>query len=310
MVDFEKEEVKCLFVQPGFSKYSALNYVDVCNIMGAKYSMPPLGLLTVAALFPQNWNIKLVDVNVEELTDNDLLWADLVCTGGILSQQKGILQIINRAHRAGKKIVVGGPDPTCQPDIYKSADFLVLGEGENTIPYLITDLINGLDSGVYKSEGLATISDSVVPRYDLIKFQDYIMMGIQFSRGCPYNCEYCNVIELFGRKPRTKSIESIIGELESLYNFGYRGHIFFVDDNFFGNRNKVEELLVRLKVWLRERQYPFYFGAEATLNFANDDKLLKLIKDIDFRFLSIGIETPETELLNSVNKVQNTKRVV
>ena len=301
---------KCLLVYPEFSKYSSLNYTDICNIMGAKYPAPPLGLMTVAALLPQNWQFKLIDINVEPLLDKYFEWADIVCTGGLLSQQIGILAIIEKVHQYGKKVIVGGPEPTSQPHLYGAADYLVIGEGENTIPELLKDMENGCGSGEYKSVKMSDMSRSVVPRYDLINFADYLMMGIQFSRGCPYDCEFCNVIEIFGRKLRTKTDKSIIEELECLHNLGYRGHIFFVDDNFFGNRKCAEKLLMTVGKWSRDNKYPFYFGAEVTLNLIDDDKLLQLAKDVDFRFISIGIETPDDFILQKIQKKQNVGKSI
>ena len=266
---------RCLLVHPKFSEFSALNYVDVCHLMGAKYPISPLSLMTVAALLPQHWQFKLIDINVEPLLDEHFEWADIICTGGMLSQQPGILSVIEKAHQSGKKIVVGGPDPTCQPKIYKAADYLVLCEGENNIPSFLKDLENGCESGVYKSNELVEMTTAVIPRFDLIKFDNYLMMGLQFSRGCPYNCEYCNVIELFGRKSRTKTAKHVTDELEALRKLGYRGHIFFVDDNFFGNQKRAEELLLTMSDWCKENNYPYYFAAEATLNLADNDKLLQ-----------------------------------
>lgn len=310
MKNLVTSKTKCLLVYPEFSKFSSLNYVDVCEIIGAKYPTQPLGLLTVAALLPQHWQFKLIDINVEPLLDEHFDWADIICTGGMISQQPGIHAVIKKAHQLNKKVIVGGPEPTSQPTMYEIADYLVLGEGENTIPDLLEDLRNNIPVGVYKAVELADLNKSVVPRFDLIKFADYLMMGLQFSRGCPYNCEYCNVIELFGKKPRTKSTKQVISELQSIYDFGYRGHIFFVDDNLFGSRKSIEELLRAIKNWSIINKYPFYFGAEATINLADDDKLLKMVRDVDFRYLSIGIETPEDEILAMTQKHQNVNKPI
>jgi radical SAM superfamily enzyme YgiQ (UPF0313 family) len=301
---------RCLLIQPKFSKFSSLNYVDVCKIVGAKYPTPPLGLMTVAALLPQNWIFKLIDINVEPLMEKYFEWADIVCTGGMLSQQPGILSIIEKAHQNNKKVVVGGPEPTSQPQLYQMADYLVLGEGENTIPIFIKDLENGCLNGEYKSTEMADMTEAVVPMFDLIRFSDYLMMGMQFSRGCPYNCEFCNVIELFGKRSRTKTVKQVINELQYLYNLGYRGHIFFVDDNFLGNRTCVEELLLTIGEWSEENKHPFYFAAEATINLANDDKLLQMMRDVDFRYISIGIETPEDDILKMAQKKQNINKPI
>ncbi len=298
-------ETKCLLIQPEFSKHSALNYKDVCEIVGAKYPIPPLNLITVAALFPQNWHFKLVDLNIECLNIEAIKWADLVCTGGMLSQQKGILSLIELAHSFGKKVAIGGPEPTSQPDLYQHADYLVLGEGEVTIPDFLTDLSLGKEKGVYHPSGMARMSEAVVPRFDLIQFKSYLFMGLQVSRGCPYLCEFCNVIELFGRKPRAKKTDQVIAELDALYKLGYRGHIFFVDDNFLSNKKIIKELLERIAEWSSSKKYPFYFAAETSINLVNSDEVLGLLKNADFRYVSLGIETPENEVLKKACKNQN-----
>jgi len=310
MKDLHGGAAKCLLVQTKFSAFSFWNYQDVCDIVGAKYPAAPLGLLTVAALLPQQWTFRLVDENVEPLLDAHLLWADIVCTGGMLPQQKSMLGFIRRAHALDRAVVVGGPDPTSQPDLYREADFLVLGEGEITIPLFLKDLESGKTSGTYVSTERADMLQSVVPRYDLIRFRDYIMIGMQFIRGCPFNCEFCDVIELFGRIPRYKTIPQILKELQTLYDLGYRGHIDMVDDNFIGNKNKVKELLREIRTWTVERKYPFYFTTEASVNLADDEELLGLMQECDFRYVFLGIETPENETLAKNNKNQNVNRPV
>ena len=293
---------KCLLVQPKFSPHSFWNYTAVCKIAGAKYPAAPLGLLTVAALLPRHWTFKLIDENVEALQDEHLAWADVVMTGGMLPQQKGVRNIIARAHNSGKPVVVGGPDPTSQPDIYKEADYLVLGEGEISIPLFLADVEGGATRGVYTCTEKADMAGAVVPRFDLIKFSRYMHVGVQFSRGCPYNCEFCDVIELFGRQPRTKNIEHMLAELQALYDLGYRGHVDFVDDNLIGNRKDVVQVLTAIREWQETRRYPFYFSTEASLNLAKDEKLLQLMRDNDFRYVFIGIETPEEYILDKTQK--------
>lgn len=304
------QSTKCLIVQTKFSANSFWNYQSVCKIVGAKYPAAPLGLLTVAALLPQHWIFKLIDENVEPLLDEHLRWADIVCTGGMLPQQKHLLEFIKRAHQLNCTVVVGGADPTSQPDLYREADFLVLGEGEVTIPLFLDDLKKGSTRGTYFSEEKADMALAVVPRYDLIRFRDYIMIGMQFIRGCPFNCEFCDVIELFGRIPRFKTTEQVMKELQSLYDLGYRGHIDFVDDNFIGNKKKVKELLREIKKWTVAHKYPFYFTTEASVNLADDDELLQLMKEVDFRYVFLGIETPENETLALNNKNQNVGKSV
>ncbi len=310
MKDLFSEHTKCLLVQTKFSGFSFWNYQDVCDIVGAKYPAAPLGLMTVAALFPQHWIFRLIDENVEPLLDEHLTWADIVCTGGMLPQQKSILSFIRRAHDLDRIVVVGGPDPTSQPDIYREADFLVLGEGEITIPMFLNDLEKGAKSGRYFSEEKADMLQSVVPRYDLIRFRNYIMIGLQFIRGCPFNCEFCDVIELYGRIPRFKSNEQVIKELQSLYDLGYRGHIDMVDDNFIGNKKKAKELLRELKIWTQNHGYPFYFTTEASVNLTDDDELLQLMKEVDFRYVFLGIETPENDTLKLNKKTQNVNKPI
>jgi len=243
MKDLNGGHTKCLLVQTKFSGFSFWNYQEVCDMVGAKYPASSLGLLTVAALLPQHWIFRLIDENVEPLLDDHLKWADIVCTGGMLTQQKSMLDFINRVHNLDRIIVVGGPDPTSQPDVYHEADFLVLGEGEVTIPMFLNDLQKGAKSGRYFSEEKANMLKAVVPRYDLINFRNYIMIGLQFIRGCPFSCEFCDIIELYGRIPRFKSNEQVFKELQSLYDLGYRGHIDIVDDNFIGNKKKAKEVM-------------------------------------------------------------------
>jgi len=297
-------------VQSQFSEYSFWNYVDVCKIVGAKYPAAPLGLMTVAALLPQQWEFRLIDENVELLLDEYFEWADIVCTGGMLPQQKGILSVIDKAHSHGCPVVAGGPDPTSQPELYNSADFLVLGEGEVSIPLFIKDLEKGLKSGKYISAERADMTKTVVPRFDLIKFKDYLQVGMQYSRGCPFNCEFCDIIELYGRKARTKTPKQILKELKTLFDLGYRGHIDFVDDNFIGNKKNVKTVLTDIREWSKANNYQFYFSTEASMNLVDDEELLQLMKDVDFRFVFLGIETPEKDVLKSINKKINLNRSI
>jgi radical SAM superfamily enzyme YgiQ (UPF0313 family) len=310
MKDLHAGHTKCLLVQTKFSGFSFWNYLDVCYMVGAKYPAAPLGLMTVAALFPQHWTFKLLDENTEPLLDDHLKWADIVCIGGMLPQQETMLNLIRRAHSLDRIVVVGGPDPTSQPDVYHEADFLVLGEGEVTIPMFLNDLQRGSKSGKYFSEEKADMLKAVVPRYDLINFSHYLMIGLQFSRGCPFNCEFCDIIELYGRIPRLKSNEQVIKEVQYLYDLGYRGHIDIVDDNFIGNKKKAKELLRELKTWSQNHGYPFYFATEASINLADDDELLQLMKDVDFRYVFLGIETPENETLKLTHKIQNLNKPI
>ncbi|MBN2415509.1 B12-binding domain-containing radical SAM protein [bacterium] len=310
MKNLVNTNTRCLIIQSEFSKFSYWNYGDVCKMVGAKYPSAPLGLLTVAALLPQQWSFKLVDANIEEILDEHFEWAEIVCIGGMLPQQSSMISLINRAHRFGRPVVVGGPDPTSQPELYRNADFLVLGEGEVTIPLFIADLGKGCTGGEYRSLEKADMAEAVVPRFDLISFKNYMQIGIQYSRGCPFHCEFCNIVELFGRKPRTKEPEQMLRELQTLYNLGYRGHIDIVDDNFIGNVRKVKTLLTALRDWSAAYKYPFYYSTECSINLADDTDLMQMMQDVDFRYVFIGIETPEKKALIMTDKTANVNRPV
>ncbi len=310
MIKLLQNKIRCLLIHPEFSPYSFWNFVEVSKIVGAKYLAAPLGMMTVAALLPPEWEVKLIDTNVEPLLDEHFEWANLVFTGGMLPQQVGIQNIINLAHQKHKPVVVGGPDPTSQPNLYQSADYLVLGEGEITIPMLLNDLANGSKGGEYTSSEYADMTQAVVPRFDLINFNNYVHLNIQFTRGCPFNCEFCDIVELYGRTPRCKTPEQMIKELQALYDLNYRGHIDIVDDNFIGNKKQVKETLRAIKVWSQKNKYPFYFGTEASINLADDDELLNLMRDVDFRLVFTGLETPEDEVLEKANKKTNMNRSI
>ena len=300
---------KALLICPEFSPLGFWNYKEVCKLAGAKYPAAPLGMITLAAFLPEEWNIRLTDMNVTELHDSDIDWADLVFIGGMLPQQVAFLKLIDRVHARDKKVVSGGPDPTSQPEIYKGSDFLVLGEAEDTIQPFLHDLGRGAQKGVYfPSADKPDLITSPVPRFDLLSFQDYLMIGIQFSRGCPYSCEFCDIIELYGRVPRTKTPRQIVNELNALYELGYRGHIDFVDDNFIGHKAKVKQTLRALGKWSQAHNYPYFFSTEASINLADDEELLGLMRDIDFRYVFIGIESVSEEVLRSTQKRQNLNR--
>jgi radical SAM superfamily enzyme YgiQ (UPF0313 family) len=302
------EGTKCLLVGPKFSDYHFLNYSEICKFKSAKYPVSPLGLMTAAALLPQNWQFKLIDENVETLKNEHFEWADLICTGGMLSQQARVHAIIDKAHEYERPVVVGGPDATSQPHLYQSADYLVLGEGENTIPHFLKDLENGCRSGQYRSSEKADLNNSVVPRFDLIRFKDYTQVAVQFSRGCPFNCEICDVSVFFGKKFQMKGSGQIIKELQALYDAGYRGSIFLADDNFTANKNSAKQTLPVIREWSKAHNHPFFFGSQCSVDLVDDEDLMRLMRDVDFRWVVIGIETPEDEILRSIKKKQNIKR--
>ncbi len=295
-------------MHPRFSPHGFWNYREVCRLVGAKYPASPLGLITMAALLPEDWDVELVDMNTRKLDDSKIDEADLVFIGGMLPQQAEVLRLIDRVHSRGKKVVVGGPDPTSQPGRYQSADYLVLGEAEASLPLFLEDLEKGAPSGLYKTEERPDMAASPIPRFDLLNFDDYIMIGVQFSRGCPFNCEFCDIIELYGRIPRTKPPDRIVEELETLYRLGHRGHVDFVDDNFIGNKKRAKEILRAVLEWSKRRGHPFYFSTEASLNLADDGEILSLMAELDFRYVFVGIESPDESVLESAGKKSNLGR--
>ena len=296
-----------LLIYPEFSSFGFWNYKDVAKLAGAKCPAAPLGMITLAALLPKEWDIKLVDMNAAELYDSDIEWADLVFIGGMLPQQINFLNLIDRVHSWGKKVVAGGPDPSSQPKIYEKADYLVMGEAEDSIIPFLEALEKGVERGPFlPSRNKPDITRSPVPKFDLLNFKAYLSVGIQFTRGCPFNCEFCDIIELYGRTPRTKSAEQILAELDALYRAGYRGHVEFVDDNFIGHKRKVKEILFAIREWSESYNYPFYFGTEASINLADDEELLRLMRDIDFRYVFFGIESADDGVLKSTKKKQKS----
>jgi radical SAM superfamily enzyme YgiQ (UPF0313 family) len=306
-----RQKVRCLLVYPQFSEFSYWNFGYVARMVGRKYNMPPLGLLTVAALLPENWECRLLDLNARALDEALLDWADVVMTGGMVTQRMETRRIIQRAHAHGKPVVVGGPDPTSEPQYYPEADFLVLDEAEVTLPVFLKAWESGARSGRFGAGGVKPdVSRSPVPRFDLAPFGDYLYIGMQTSRGCPYTCEFCDIIELYGRVPRTKTPDQVVAELDGLYRRGYRGRVDFVDDNFIGNKKAAKLLLHRMISWSEERGRPFYFSTEATITLASDPELLELMRRADFRDIFVGIETPDPALLRQTQKKQNTLKPI
>jgi len=298
-----------LMVFPRFNPNSFWNLQELCDIRGARCPAPPLGLITVAALLPPHWNIRLVNRNAEELTDGDFAWADLVMTGGMLPQQRDTLTLIELCHDRGKPVVVGGPDATSSPDVYGAADFLVLGEAEGIIDEFVAAWSSGAKAGRFEAAKFQVdVTKSPIPRFDLLKRTDYVYIGVQFSRGCPFNCEFCDIIELYGRVPRAKTNEQMLAELDALYHTGHRGHVDFVDDNLIGNKKALKLFLPALREWQRKRRYPFQFSTEASMNLADDAQLLSMMREANFFGVFIGIESPDTETLISTQKKQNTRR--
>jgi radical SAM superfamily enzyme YgiQ (UPF0313 family) len=300
---------RCLLVYPEFTLRSFWNFKATCDLQGAKYPATPLGLITVAAMLPRDWEVRLVDCNIESLLDEDLRWADVVFTGGMLPQQMSALKIIHRAQAFNKPVVVGGPDATSSPHVYEVADHLVLGEAEITLPRWLADFQAGAAQQHYfPGEAKADITASPTPRFDLLKLNSYLFPGVQFARGCPFLCEFCDIIELFGRVPRLKTAGQLLAELDAIYALGHRGLVDIVDDNFIGNKRDVKKFLPELIAWQKEHGYPFEFATEASVNLADDEELLSLMQQANFATVFVGIESPDEHTLKQTQKSQNTKR--
>ena len=298
-----------LMIYPRFSAESFWNYSVTAELFGARYPTIPLGLITLAAMLPRQWTVRLVNRNTETLDEADLDWADLVMTGGMLFQQADSLRLIGLAHTHGKAIAVGGPDATSSPHIYAAADFRVLGEAEGLLDKFIAAWEGGARAGVFEAPKFQVdVTKTPIPRFDLLKFEDYLFMGVQFSRGCPFTCEFCDIIELYGRVPRTKTAPQMLAELDALYALGYRGHVDFVDDNLIGNKKAVRAFLPHLKAWQEAHDFPFEFSTEASINIADDHELLEVMRDCGFFAVFVGIESPDPDTLVAMKKKQNTRR--
>jgi radical SAM superfamily enzyme YgiQ (UPF0313 family) len=269
---------------------------------------PPLGLLTVAAMLPIAWNRRLVDLNTRQLTEQDLDWADMAFISAMTAQRASTHQTIARCKAAGLKIVAGGPLFVYEHDQFPEVDHFVLNEAELTLPDFLAGLEQGNPRRIYATTAFADLHTTPAPLWELISFDDYITMNIQFSRGCPYNCDFCNVTALLGHRPRTKSTRQIIAELDGLYRLGWRGSIFFVDDNFIGNKKILKsELLPALIQWQAGKR-GITFSTEASINLADDAELIRLLVKAGFTTVFIGIETPDEDSLAGCNKKQNLKR--
>lgn len=301
---------RALLVYPEFRSASFWNYRETCELVDARYPAAPLGLCTIAALLPSDWEISLVDRNIEAWDDSRLDQADLVFTGGMMPQQRDCIELIRKARARGKTVVVGGPDATSSPHLYEEASHLVLGEGEVTLPMFLADLASGQPRKLYQDGRKADVQKSPTPRFDLLKFDRYNHIGIQWCRGCPFSCEFCDIIELFGKVPRAKSSVQILAELQKLYDLGYRGHIDLVDDNFIGNKKLVKQFLPDLKTWLEERNWPFEFTTEASINLSDDPVLMKAMQEVGFFAIFVGIESPDETTLVAMQKRQNTRRSI
>ena len=298
---------RALLVYPKFPpSYWGFQYA--LELLGKRSAMPPLGLITVAAMFPPNYRLRLVDMNVRELTDEDLEWADLVLTSTMVVQQRSLQEVIARANRHGKPVAVGGPHPTSFASDIVGASHYLLDEVEETLPRFLEDWEAGRAARVYKPDAKPAVTSTPVPRFDLLERERYSSMALQFSRGCPFDCEFCDITKLFGRVPRTKSNDQMLAELERLHELGWRGPVFLVDDNFIGNKKEALRLLPAVARWQEARGFPFDLFTEASVNLAQSEPLMDAMVAAGFSMVFLGIESPNPEALKLTKKSQNTDR--
>ncbi|MFC2020328.1 B12-binding domain-containing radical SAM protein [Chloroflexota bacterium] len=300
--------MKILLVYPQYPD-TFWSFKHALKFVSKKAAFPPLGLLTVAAMLPEDWDKKLVDMNADSLTDKDIEWADYVFISAMTVQKKSVEEVIARCKEMSVKIVAGGPLFTAGFEEFDGVDHFVLGEAEITLSPFLADLENGSARHIYSSEERPDISVTPVPLWGLINMKHYSSMSLQYSRGCPFDCEFCDIIALNGHTPRTKHKEQLISELDSLYDKGWRGSLFIVDDNFIGNKKKLKaEILPALIDWKNGKRFPFAFCTEASINLADDEELMKLMVASGFDVVFIGIETPNEESLVECTKAQNQNR--
>jgi radical SAM superfamily enzyme YgiQ (UPF0313 family) len=285
------------------------SFKDALKFVSKKSAEPPLGLITVAAMLPVEWEKKLIDLNVSTLTDKDLQWADYVFISAMNVQIRSAKDIIHRCNKLGIKIVAGGPLFTTQHHEFLGIDHFVLNEAEITLPLFLKDLANGTPQKLYSTNEFPDISAAPIPMWELLDMKKYASLSLQYSRGCPYDCEFCSITMLNGRYPRTKSKDQFLCELNRLYELGYRGSVSLVDDNFIGNKRKLkEEFLPALIDWLKEKEYPFYFITEVSINLSDDEELMSLMVEAAITSIFVGIETPNNDSLVECGKSQNLKR--
>ncbi len=296
-----------LFISPEFPD-TFWSFSHALRFIRRRTSMPPLGLLTVAALLPEEWNKRLVDLNVTALTNDDLAWADYAFVGGMVVQRRSAVEVIARCQSAGVPIVAGGPLFTMEHDHFVGVDHFVLDEAELTLPLFLADLERGCAQPIYRAQGYADLTTSPGPLWELADLQRYATMSVQYCRGCPYDCDFCNVTALLGHRPRTKTVPQVIAELDRLYTLGWRGNVFFVDDNLIGNKRDAKgSLLPALIAWQQDKRH-VPFNAQVSMNLADDPELLRLMPEAGFDSVFIGIESPNEATLASCNKKQNLRR--
>ena len=275
------------------------------DLLGIKAAFPPLGLVTVAAMFPPRYSLRLVDLNVTSLEDADLEWADLAFTSTMIPQRPSLEQVVERCNRMKVPVIAGGPHPTTFHEEMEGIDHFVLDEVEEIFPTFLRDLENGTARPIYRAPRRPDVAMTPVPRFDLIDMNEYHSMCLQFSRGCPFDCEFCDITKLYGRVSRTKSPEQMVAEFDHLYELGWRGPLFLVDDNFIGNKREASKLLPVIAEWQKERGHPFSLFTEATVNLVRMNDLMDVMIDAGFDSVFVGIETPNPKALKKMKKPQN-----
>src|SRR3979411_3179363 len=278
------------------------------KFIGKKYAFPPLGLFTISAMLPKSWSRRLVDMNVRALTTADLKWADVVFASAMYVQKESLKEVVRLCRAQGKTVVMGGPYADMGLNDAIEADHVFVGEVETTFPAFLDDFEHGEAKAVYQASERPPLSLTPIPDFRRAELSQCSDMSVQYSRGCPFNCEFCDIIEIYGRVPRTKSNQQIVAELDELLRIGWRGEVFIVDDNFIGNKKNVRLLMPVLAEWSARNKYPFSFTTEASVNLADDDELLEQMRAAVFSQGFIGIETPVVESLIEAQKGQNTRR--
>ncbi len=299
--------MNALLIYPEFPD-TFWSFKHALNFIRKKASLPPLGLLTVAAMLPSEWDKRLVDLNVRKLTDKDLEWADIALVSAMVVQRESTQQVIARCKAAGLKVVAGGPLFTAEYDQFKEVDHFILNEAELTLPPFLRDLEQGCAKRIYSSTEFPDLRQTPAPLWELADLKHYATMAIQYSRGCPFDCEFCNITALLGHRPRVKTAEQIIRELDGLYRLGWRGIIFFVDDNLIGNKRHLKESLLPTLIEWRKGKVGFVFNTEVSINLADDQELMDLMAEAGFDTVFIGVETPDNDGLAECNKKQNQRR--
>ncbi len=300
--------MKILLVCPEYEN-TFWNFKEVLKIVGKKSAYPPLGLLTISPMLPKEWEKKLIDMNCEDLREDHIRWADYVFISAMVGQKQSTGEIVNIIQKLGKPIVAGGSLFSTSWEDYSGVETLVLGEVEDIFQDLVEDLKKNTPKKMYSNNKFPDIKKAPIPDWDLVNMPDYNSMVVQFSRGCPYNCEFCDVVQLNGRNPRMKSSEQFLAEFDSLYNKGWRAGVFIVDDNFMGNKSRLKkEFLPAIIEWQKKKKFPFILSTQISINLADDNELMKLMTDAGFATVFVGIETPDPDGLEECGKHQNINR--